>query len=158
MMLRLISIIIVLLVTPSTIEGQAPSDFGLRLEFGCAAPDIVDTFKGTYERGMRKGRRTAKIRISSDLREHLHTLVNEAQFFETAEPVHGLSLCEPSTSYRLFVTSSGRTHVVSWDDCHLEMPTTEDGRRMRALAEGLLRPFRAMSVVKRLPASDLICL
>ena len=53
--MRTLLLLAVLLTMSSAVQGKRPH-FGVRLEFGCAAPDILDTFKGTYERVM-SGRR-----------------------------------------------------------------------------------------------------
>ena len=160
MMMRMqtLALSTVLLAMSAAVQGQAPPDFGLRLTFGCAIPDVLDTFNGTYTRTMSKGGRTAKITISSGLKDQLFNLVNETRFFETPEHVSGLGLCEPTSAYLLHVKSGGRVHEVRWDDCHSGEPDTDEGRRMRALAEGVVAPSAAMRSVRRLPMSDLICM
>jgi hypothetical protein len=140
--------------------NKAPRDFALRLELGCAGLDIVDTRAGTYVRTMSRGSQTARVGVPAALKDQLFTLVNDARFFETNSRVPGLGICEPSTHYRLQVTSGGKTHVVAWDDCHLGEPPpgADDASRMRALAEAILKPFKAMGSVRRLRQSDMYCL
>lgn len=146
------------LMLPAVAPSKAPKDFALRLEFGCAGRDIADTMAGTYVRTMGRGRQTAQIRVSAALKDHLFDLVNTARFYEAPARVTGLGLCEPSTHYRLQVRTNGRFHVVSWDDCHFGEPGPGEAQRMRALAEGILKPFQAMGSVKRLRPSDMFCL
>jgi hypothetical protein len=149
--------LLILVVTADAAgHAQAPADFGLRLEVGCGLPDVLDTFKGTYQRGMSKGPKTAKIKVSDDLRNQLFDLVTEAQFFETPEYVTGFGLCEPAVSYRLYVKSAGRSRLVRWNDCG--QPSTDEARRMQRLAADILTPFYAMRSVRRLPDPDVFCL
>jgi hypothetical protein len=154
-----LTLLILLSAADSAGHAQAPADFGLRLEFGCAAPDVLDTFKGTYERKMSRGKRIAKVNISPNLKDQLFNLVSEARFFEIPENLGALELCEPQTAYRLYVKSDGRVHVVRWTDCHDGHDNgTDEGRRIVHLVEGILTPFRDMASVRRLPDTDLTCM
>ena len=159
----------IVVMLPAQAPTKAPRDFSLRLEFGCSGPDIVDTSAATYVREMSRGPQTAHVEVSAALKDQLFSLVNDARFFETSNRVTGLGICEPSTHYKLQVTSNGKTHIVSWDDCHIPTspeykawlpsgPGTVDALRMRALSEEILKPFQAMGAVKRLRPSDMYCL
>jgi hypothetical protein len=145
----------------STMVGQprqAPSDFAVRLEFGCAGVDVLDSSKGTYEREMsREARQVAKIAISDALKTRWVRSVHEARFFEVSDrPAVGV-ICEPSMRYTLTVSAEGKQHTVRWDDCFLE-PTTDEHKRVQALVSELLTPVKAMRSVARLRPPDLICL
>ena len=150
--------LVMVLATQSGASGKAPRDFALRLEFGCAVPDVINTAAGTYEMARWSGpRQIARVYVSSRLKDELFNLITEQQFFSLGS-VQGLGICEPTTIYRLWVTSNGKSHLASWGDCGLE-PTTDEGRRARALAEGIVRPFHAMGAVKHLLQSpQVLCL
>jgi hypothetical protein len=154
----LILSVTLVMASPAATPQAAPSDFALRLEFGCSGfTDVIDTSAGTYVRAMRRGQQTARIQVSDALKDRLLSSINEARFFESASRVADSYVCEPSTDYRLEVTSNGKTHAVSWSDCSLP-ETTEERRRIKALTTGILESFQTMSSVKRLRRSDIICL
>jgi hypothetical protein len=156
-MLRLMALGVAIAIMQSGAPSALPADFGLRLEFGCAGSDIVDTFSQTYTRVTSRGEHTATVEISRQLKEELFKLVTDSRFFETASHVTGFGLCEPSTDYRLEVRRAGTTHVVTWGECHLP-DLGDEARRMRALADKMLERFQAMPSVKQLRQQDLICL
>ena len=139
-----------LMTLQSAAPNRAPRDFALRLEFGCSVPDVINTAAGTYEvYAQGSGRQTARIYVSSKLKAQLFTLITEQQFFSLNPRAAELGVCEPSTDYTLWVTANGKSHTVSWEDCHLA-PTTDQGRRVRALEQGIVRPFHEMGAVKQL--------
>jgi len=157
-MLRILLITAAVTILPAQPVNKAPKDFALRMAFGCAGTDVIDTRAGTYVRHMSLRRpQVADVFISSKLKDQLFTLVNDARFFETQSLV-GMAVCEPSTDYHLQVTSDGKTHSVRWADCHLPEMDGEDGKRMRTLTEEILKPFQKMGAVKQLRKQDLVCL
>jgi len=154
--------LLLLAVVASTGSGQprqAPSDFAVRIEFGCAGVDVLDSVKGTYEREMsRELRQVAKIAMNDELKDRWFHLVSEARFFDiSSERLAGVAICEPSTRYTLTVSGDGRQHTVRWEDCSLE-PTTAEHKRIQTLVSEMLAPVKAMPSVARLRPPDLICL
>ena len=140
----------IVLATQSGAPTKAPRDFALRLEFGCAVPDVINTTAGTYEMARWSGpRQIARVNVSSKLKDELFNLITEHQFFSLGPTVGDLGVCEPATRYNLWVTSNGKSHRVSWADCGMS-PASEEGRRVRALGEGIVRPFHDMGAVKHL--------
>jgi hypothetical protein len=149
MLLKLaLSLATVLAGQPAAPPVKAPRDFALRLEFGCSVPDVINTTAGTYEVPTSRGRQAASVHISSKLKDQLFNLVTEQQFFSLQPRVVELGLCEPSTNYTLWVTADGRSHTVFWTDCQME-PSTDNGRRVRALGDGIVQPFRKMRAVQQ---------
>jgi hypothetical protein len=155
----LLSVAIALLFQAPT-AVKAPKDFWLRLKFGCGdGTDTVDTAAGTYVRWGYGKPQVAHVWVSPKVKDQLFTLVFEARFFDTQTGVIGLGICEPSTNYRLEVMSNGKSHGVSWGDCHLPAAQAgQDGLRMRTLAEDILKPFQAMGAVKQLRPPNWTCL
>ena len=153
----------------STIVGQprqVPSDFAVRIEFGCNGFDVLDTAKGTYEREMsRPPRQVAKIAINDELKQRWFLLVNQARFYElSSQRLDGIGLCEPSTRMSMTVSSNARRHTVRWQSCSDEdLPeefrvTNSEYRRIETLASRILREVHAMPSVARLRPADLLCL
>src|SRR5689334_13494125 len=101
---------------------QAPSNFAVRIEFGCNGVDVLDSAKGTYEREMSRGRRqVAKIAINGEMKERWFRLVNEAGFFDmSSKRLEGVALCEPSTHVTMTVIGNAKRHTVRWEDCAYE--------------------------------------
>src|SRR5687768_2816217 len=99
----MVKALLLLTVVASTMSGQprpAPADFAVRLEFGCAGVDVLDSAKGTYEREMsREPRQVAKIAINDDLKRRWFHLVHEARFFDVRERLAVGAICEPSMRY-----------------------------------------------------------
>lgn len=137
---------------------KAPKDFALRLEFGCSTPDIINTMAGTYTvSGAWPRSAVAQIYVSSKLKDELFRVITDQQFFSMSARVHGLGICEPGTNYTLWVTSGGRSHTVSWSDCHVD-PVDDTGVRVRALADGIVKPFHNMGAVKQILNLRPLCL
>jgi len=138
---------------------QVPADFAVRLEFGCANVDVLDTAKGTYERSMsREPKQIANVVVTQQLRERWFDLVNEAHFFViTSERLSGLGICEPSMRYEMTVSGGGKPHTVRWEDCWLE-PTIDEHKRIMTLVGEILKNVNAMPAVERLRPTDLLCL
>jgi hypothetical protein len=138
-----------LAVQPTAPPIKAPPDFALRLEWGCSWPSVINTTAGTYAVPGEPRRHVARVQVTSKLKDQLFHLITEQQFFSLQSRVSELGLCEPSTDYTLWVTADGRSHTVSWADCHVE-PSTDNGRRVRALSKGIIDPFHQMGAVKQL--------
>ena len=145
---------------------QAPSDFAVRIEFGCNGVDVLDSAKGTYEREMSRGpRQVAKIAINGELKERWFGLVNEAGFFAiSSKRLAGVAICEPSTHVTMRVSGNARRHTVRWEDCSDEGLPEEfrtanaEYRRIQTLVSEILREVQAMPSVARLRPADLFCL
>jgi hypothetical protein len=138
---------------------QVPADFAVRLEFGCANVDVLDTAKGTYERSMsREPKQIANVEVTQQLRERWFDLATETRFFAiTSDRLAGLGICEPSMRYEMTVSGGGKHHTVRWEDCWLE-PTIDEHKRIMTLAGEILKDVNGMPAVKRLRPTDLICL
>ena len=143
--------------------SKAPKDFWLRLEFGCAGTDVVDTAAATYVRNNSRPQ-IAHVRVSTALKDRLFTLLNDARFFEMPSRVASFGICEPNTRYTLQVGSNGRTHAVSWSECGMGPekdaidPNDNETYRVNALKNLILRPFQEMGAVKSLRRPDWLCL
>jgi len=157
--LRVLSLsVAVVFMFPAEAANKAPKDFWLRLEFGCAGTDILDTAAGTYSRGWGvEKRQVADVWVSQKLKDQLFTHINEARFFELPASGIGLQICEPTTEYKLQVTSNGKAHRVKWGECGMPPPETDTidpeaspAHRVVALGRAILRPFLAMGSVKQL--------
>ena len=92
--------------TPAVL--RAPKDFAPRLEFGCGDPHEINTMAGTYAMQTARGWQEARVYVSSKLKDQLFQLVTEERFFSLERAI-GLGICEPSTVYRLTVTSNGNS-------------------------------------------------
>ena len=147
-------------------SSQAPSNFAVRIEFGCNGVDVLDSAKGTYERQMSRGpRQVAHIAINSELKERWFRLVNEARFFDiSSKRLERVTLCEPSTHVTMTVSAYARRHTVRWEDCQTEdlpeefRPSNPEYWRAQTLASEILREVQAMPSVVRLRPGDLFCL
>lgn len=145
---------------------QAPSDFAVRIEFGCNGVDVLDSAKGTYEREMSRGpRQVAKIAINGELKERWFRLVNEAGFFAiSSKRLAGVAVCEPSTHNTMKVFGNARRHTVRWESCADEglpeefRPANAEYRRINTLVSEILREVQAMPSVTQLRPGDLFCL
>ena len=145
---------------------QVPSNFTVRLEFGCNGVDVLDTAKGTYEREMSRGpRQVAKIVISDEVKQRWSRLINEARFYElSSKRLDRVALCEPSVHTTLRVSSNGRRHTVRWDSCYDEGLPEEfrvknaEYRRIETLVSEILKDVNAMPSVALLLPKDMFCL
>ena len=145
---------------------QAPSDFAVRIEFGCNGIDVLDSANGTYEREMSQGpRQVAKIAINRESKERWFRLVNEAGFFAiSTKRLAGVALCEPTIHVTMTVFGNARRHTVRWADCYdQDLPepfrvANAEYRRIQALKSEILREVQAMPSVARLRPPDLFCL
>lgn len=146
-------------------SSQAPSNFAVRIEFGCNGVDVLDSAKGTYERQMSRGpAQVARIAINRELKERWFGLVNEARFFDISSKRIEVGGCEPSTHVAMTVVAYARRHTVRFADCGYAglpedyRPKNAEYWRVNTLVEEILREVDAMPSVARLRPGDLFCL
>lgn len=153
----------------STVAGQssqAPSNFAVRIEFGCNGVDVVDTAKGTYEREMSRGpRQVAGIAINGELKERWFRLANDARFFDiSSKRLEGVAHCEPSSHVAITMVAYARRHTVRFESCadadlpEEFRPANAEYRRIKTLVSEILKEVEALPSVTRLRPSGLFCL
>lgn len=133
---------------------KAPKDFALRLEYGCAGREIIDTAGSIYAISYGRDYESVSVRVPGKFKDEIFRLLNEARFFEMGPRVSALGICEPSTNYRLQVRANGKTHIVSWAQCEAGVesldPNADVADRVSALANAIVKPFNRMREVKSL--------
>jgi hypothetical protein len=139
-------------------SAAVPADFTFRITSRSCPDESIDTATQMFSRTIRDGDvRKARVALTAEQRQRLNALVNGAGIFDYParfEPPL-TSMTEPATSFTIEVRGAGRRHVVQWTDYG---STSAEAMRLRAMLRDVREFFVALPSVRRLPASEIMCL
>jgi hypothetical protein len=120
---------------------DVPRDFAFVFEYGACARHTFDAARGTLT--VKQGddwQRSARVSLDADEVQEAYRKIEGTELWSypteyRLEPAsEDAYYIDPHPSYRLEVTSRGRTNAVSWSDPHLG-PVSAEGERLRGLAQ-----------------------
>jgi len=148
---------------PVTAPARPPKDFAVRLSFGCATMDVIDTFKHQYIRevGPQYWGASTWFSFSRKEKQEVYQLFVQIDFFEIPTDFRpaGAQGVEPSSRYELKVRSGGRQHQITWSDPGEELGSqAPEAVALRRLIYRVVRIAHRNALVERLPQSTLLCM
>jgi hypothetical protein len=132
-------------------KAGVPSDFGFALKYGVGARNIVDTYKGTYQKDLvSAGTVKTKLTFTPEEITQIYDKMLEIEIMsypESFEPPYAehykadmVRIVEPHMTYDLHVTFAGQTKDITWNDTNTsKLKKAEELRELYQYIDELIR-------------------
>jgi hypothetical protein len=153
----MLSSAILVLALGQSISAGLSREFAVRIEFSHCGLETLDSVNSEFSRLIRNGvPAVAKLKLSPDRTQQLFELVTTVDVF--AYPARfempPVSPADSFPQYAIHFMSTGRNHLVQWQD---RGSTESSAVRLREMLRSVYAWSLSFPEVKKLPISEITC-